>query len=163
MRILIIGIVASGKTTLAKRLSKESGITHYELDLIVHDDVKNIKRSLKEQKDIIMNICNENEDWIIEGTLRKNMDFILNLTDKIILINIPLNIRKRRIIIRYIKQKFKLEKCGYKPSLKMVKIMYKWTKDYEDDKEILMKRLLKYEDKLTVLDMVKKVNNYNIF
>lgn len=38
MKILVIGIVASGKTTLAKKLSKESNIEHYEIDTIVHDD-----------------------------------------------------------------------------------------------------------------------------
>lgn len=162
MRVLIIGIVASGKTTLAKNLSKKSGIKHYELDLIVHDDFNNIKRTTEEQKAIIKDICNENDDWIIEGTLRKNMDFLLGLADKIVLIDIPLYIRKKRIIIRYVKQKLKLEACGYKPSLKMVKMMYKWTRNYEDNKKDLMKKLLRYEDKLTILDTVKKVNSYDV-
>ncbi|WP_162262889.1 EutP/PduV family microcompartment system protein, partial [Paenibacillus sp. Soil787] len=35
-KILIIGIVASGKTTLAKRLSKKINVPWYELDSIVH-------------------------------------------------------------------------------------------------------------------------------
>ena len=33
MKVLIIGIVASGKTTLARRLSKETNIKNYEIDL----------------------------------------------------------------------------------------------------------------------------------
>ena len=36
MKILIIGIVASGKTTLAKQLSKKLNIQYYEIDSIVH-------------------------------------------------------------------------------------------------------------------------------
>ncbi|MEK0315948.1 EutP/PduV family microcompartment system protein [Cohnella sp. 56] len=35
-KILIIGIVASGKTTLAKRLSQTIRVPWYELDSIVH-------------------------------------------------------------------------------------------------------------------------------
>jgi adenylate kinase family enzyme len=39
-KIYIVGIVASGKTTFAKQLSKITGIPWYELDNIVHDDIK---------------------------------------------------------------------------------------------------------------------------
>ena len=57
MKVLIIGIVASGKTTLARRLSKETNIKNYEIDLIVHDDKnkrkKNKQRTNKEQQKII--------------------------------------------------------------------------------------------------------------
>lgn len=49
MKVLIIGIVASGKTTLARRLSKETNIKNYEIDLIVHDDKNKRKRTNKEQ------------------------------------------------------------------------------------------------------------------
>jgi len=34
-KIYIVGMVASGKTTFAKNLSKEMGIPFYELDCIV--------------------------------------------------------------------------------------------------------------------------------
>ena len=47
MKVLIIGIVASGKTTLARRLSKETNIKNYEIDLIVHNYTNNINRTNK--------------------------------------------------------------------------------------------------------------------
>lgn len=53
MKALIIGIVARGKTTLARRLSKETNIKNYEIDLIVHDDKNKRKRTNKEQQKII--------------------------------------------------------------------------------------------------------------
>ena len=56
MKVLIIGIVASGKTTLARRLSKETNIKNYEIDLIVHDDKNKRKRTNKEQQKIIEKI-----------------------------------------------------------------------------------------------------------
>ena len=54
MKILIVGIVASGKTTLAKKLAEILNIKHYEIDSIVHDDIIEVKRSLKEQKRCLM-------------------------------------------------------------------------------------------------------------
>ena len=44
MKILIIGPVASGKTTVAKKISEHTGIKHYEIDSIVHNDKNNIKK-----------------------------------------------------------------------------------------------------------------------
>lgn len=102
MKILIIGIVASGKSTLATKLSKQLNIKHYEIDLIVHDDENKKMRSHQEQLDII-NEIDKNEDWIIEGTLRKNLYILLDLAEKIIYLDIPLRVRKRRILIRHIK------------------------------------------------------------
>ena len=141
MKILIVGSVASGKTTFAKNLSNKLSIKYYEIDSIVHDDLKNKKRSNEEQVKIINDI-NENDDWIIEGTLRKNLYFLLDLADKIIYLNIPLNFRKRRILSRYIKQKIGIEKSNYKPNIKILKSMYKWTKEFELEKEVFENHLM---------------------
>ncbi len=149
MKILIIGIVASGKTTLAKNLSKQLNIKYYEIDSIVHDDKNNKVRSHEEQIEIIKTIDN-NRDWIIEGTLRKNLHFLLDLADKIIYLDIPLKIRKRRILFRFIKQKLKIEKCNYKPDKKMLKNMYKWTNDFEKNKTDFENLIYKYSSKLIV-------------
>ncbi|OXM15758.1 EutP/PduV family microcompartment system protein [Paenibacillus herberti] len=57
-KILIIGIVASGKTTLAKRLSIQLNIPWYELDCIVHHRTSeaSYKRTADEQVEVIMSI-----------------------------------------------------------------------------------------------------------
>ena len=133
MKVLIIGIVASGKTTLARRLSKETNIKNYEIDLIVHDDKNKRKRTNKEQQKIIEKI-NKQSDWIIEGTLRKNLYNLLELADKIIYLDIPIQVRKRRILLRYIKQKLKIEKSNYRPNKEVLKNMYKWTNEFENNK-----------------------------
>lgn len=161
MKILIIGIVASGKTTLAKRLSKESKIQHYEIDLIVHDIINNEKRTNQEQQNIIKNI-NKNNCWIIEGTLRKNLYNLLNIADKVIYLDIPLNIRKKRIISRFLKQKIGIEKCNYKPTIKMLKNMYRWTNEFENNRKYLEMELLKYKNKLIILKSKKQIDNYNL-
>lgn len=161
MKVLIIGIVASGKTTLAKRLSFESGIKHYEIDSIVYDDLNNRKRSNEEQQEIIKKI-NKNHSWIIDGTLRKNLDNLLDMADLIIYIDIPIGIRKRRILSRFIKQLLRIEKCNYKPTFKMLRMMYVWTYEFENIKIEFEKRINKYSEKLVRLDTVLMVNNYKL-
>ena len=161
MKVLIIGIVASGKTTLARRLSIESGIKHYEIDSIVYDDLNNRKRSNEEQQEIIKKI-NKNHSWIIEGTLRSNLDNLLDMADVIVYIDIPLNVRKRRILSRFIKQLFRIEKCNYKPTFKMLRMIYVWTNEFENKKIEFEKRINKYSGKLVRLDTVLMVNNYKL-
>lgn len=162
IKILIVGIVACGKTALSKRLSAENNIRYFELDSIVHDDTNNRKRNNKEQQDLLKKIKNNNDDWIIEGTLRKNLYSLLDETTKIIYIDIPLYIRKKRILCRFLKQKLRIEKCNYKPTFKMLKMMYKWTKDFEDNKKDFEEILKKYGRKLIILDTVSKVENYTL-
>lgn len=157
MKILIIGSVASGKTTLSKKLSEKLNVKRYEIDLIVHDDKNNHKRTNQEQLKIIKNI-NKNKDWIIEGTLRNNLDILLEISDKIIWINNRKILRDFRIIKRFIKQKLKIEKSYYKSDLKMLKSMFKWNKEF--NKIEFQKRIKKYKDKLIILYNNKDINTY---
>ena len=92
--------------------------------------VWNYKRTFKQQDEIIKEI-NKNNKWIIEGVLRENLFYLLDLSDKIILLDVNRRKRNIRILIRYIKQKLKLEQVNYTPSLKMLKSMYKWSEKYD--------------------------------
>lgn len=158
MKILIIGPVASGKTTLAKRLTKENNLSYYSIDSIVYDK-NNTKRSNQEQQKIIKDI-NKEKDWLLEGTLRHNLTNLLSLADKIIYLDLPLNIRKRRIIKRYIKQKLKLEKADYVVNKKILQEMFTWTKEFEANKEGFAKMLNKYQNKLIILKSPKEIKEY---
>ena len=159
MKILIIGIVASGKTTLAKILQQKLKIKYYEIDSIVHDDCKNRKRTPNEQKQIIEEI-DKQQNWIIEGTLRKNLEFLLDLANQVIYLDIPLQTRKIRILTRFIKQKLGIEKCNYKPTFKMLKQMYKWTNDYEKEREEREMKINKHTHKLIKIRNSKEMEEY---
>lgn len=148
MKILIVGTVGTGKTTLAKKLSKDYNIKYYEIDSIVHDDRQNGRKREEEEQNVIVKNINKNEDWIIEGVLRKNLQYLLELADKIIYLDVPKYKRNIRILKRYIKQKLKLEKSNYKPDIKMLKMMFKWSNDFEKNKKELENLLLKYKNKL---------------
>lgn len=149
MKILIFGIVASGKTTLAKKLSGELRIPYYEGDCIAwgFPGESRYKRSNEEQAEIIRRIDAE-KSWIVEGTYRESQKEFYNLAEKVIFLDTPLYLRKYRIIARYIKQKLGFEKCNYEPTLDMVKAMYGWTKEFEKDRKVHEERLLNYKEKV---------------
>ncbi|MFC5590686.1 hypothetical protein ACFPRA_17410 [Sporosarcina soli] len=71
MKIFIMGIVASGKTTYAKELSKQMGSPFVELDAVVYHNVDGgrIKRMPEEQVQIIHEM-NAKGSWIAEGVYR---------------------------------------------------------------------------------------------
>lgn len=151
MKILIIGNLGTGKTTLAKKFAKEYSIKHYEIDSIVHDDNNGgIKRSFEEQNRIVNNI-NKEKHWIIEGVLRGNLYCLLEMADKIIYLDISKRKTNIRILTRYIKQKLKIEKANYEPTIKMLKQIYKWSNKYENNKNELEKVLNKYKEKLEII------------
>ena len=158
-KIYIIGIVASGKTTMAKLLSQKLNVPFYELDCIVHvkNENERYKRTPDEQIQEINRIDNEG-GWIFEGVYRESYNCVLDLADEIIFIDPPLWLRKLRILLRYIKQKLQIEPCHYKSDIKMLKLMYKWTNDFEFNRQQFENMLGVYKHKLT---RISKVNEYH--
>ena len=152
MKILIIGAVGTGKTTLSKKIAKRYNIKHYEIDSIVHDDNEGGRKRTEEEQNRIINQIDEGKDWIIEGTLRKNLYYLLGMSEKIVYLDIPKRTRNIRILTRFIKQKLKIEKSNYKPTLKMLKLMYKWSGEYENNKQQLEECLNKYIEKLEIIN-----------
>jgi len=154
MKILILGNVASGKTTLAKQLSQKHKMNYYEIDSIVHDDNNGgKKRSIEEQNKIIKEI-NKSDNWIIEGILRENLYYLLEMVDKIIYLDVSKITIYYRILKRYIKQKLKIEKANYKVNINMLINMYNWANKYEKNKKNLKKLLERYKE--NKLNYVKK-------
>lgn len=158
MKILITGIVASGKTTLARELSAKYGIPHYEGDSIAwgFQGEKRYKRTNEEQAAIIERI-NSCDDWIVEGTNRESQKILYEYADKIIFLDTPLAVRKFRIVSRFIKQRCGIERCNYKPSWQMLKMMFKWTNDFEQKRENFEELLMEYKDKLIWIKSPKEL------
>lgn len=164
MKLLIFGSVASGKTTLARKLSDELNIIYYEGDCIAwgFPNEKRYKRSNQEQKEIIEKI-DENSSWIIEGTYRDSQKILYDLADVIIFLDTPLYIRIYRMIFRFIQQKIGYEESNYKPTYDMLKHMFKWTIDFERNRNFHKKRLIEYKKKLIWIrfpDQLKGKNSY---
>lgn len=158
MKILIIGNVGSGKTTLSNNLAKLYGIKLFSIDNIVYDDENKLKREKLDQINLLNKINRENKEYIIEGVLRKNMDFLLNLVDKIVVIDLNKKILKNRIRKRYIKQKIGISKDKYLVSKVNLGEMYDWIEKY--DYERINKLIIKYSRKIIYLKTTKDINKY---
>lgn len=151
-KIYIVGSVASGKTTLAKKLSEKLNIPWYELDCIVYckTETERYKRTPEQQVEIIKNI-DKSKKWIIEGTYRKSCHCLLDMADTIIFLDPPVLIREFRILKRFVKQQLRIEKCHYKSDFKMLKLMFKWTIEFEKDRKNFEIMLQQYQSKVLKL------------
>ncbi|WP_138494986.1 hypothetical protein [Paenibacillus pinistramenti] len=148
-KIFIVGIVASGKTTLAKCLSEQLGLPWYELDCLVHYQTAEgrRKRTPAELAEVIKGIDRTGQ-WIFEGTDRGSYQFLYDMADTIIFLDPPLWKRRVRIFTRFLKQVLRLEKSHYKPDLQMLKMMYRWTSDFENKRNDFEQKLGCFKHKL---------------
>lgn len=158
MKILIIGNVGSGKTTLGNDLAKLYGIKLFSIDNIVYDDENKLKREELEQINLLNKINRENREYIIEGVLRKNMDFLLNLVDKVVIIDLDKKILKNRIRKRFLKQKIGISKDKYLVDKVTLDDMYNWIEKYDYDR--INKLIIKYGRKIIYLKTTKDINKY---
>jgi len=147
-KIWITGAVASGKTTLAKKLSIEKNCLYYELDNLVHIRRRsgNLRRNSCEIKEILEKIY-AHESWIVEGVYREDYHALLDKVDCIVVLETPLEIRNNRILTRWVRQRYGFELCSYNPTVKMLSSMYNWSSGYEADFPKNMKILAPYQTK----------------
>lgn len=163
MKIYIVGSVSSGKSTLAKKLSKELNIPYTSLDDVVYEvdssnPCSNTKRTDSE-RDKLFNSIISGDNWIIEDIGRSCFKDGLKEADKIILLETNKYIRNYRIVKRFMRQKLGIEKCSYDPNFKMLKLMLQWSKDYDSGKDKLKSKISNYEEKVIILRNNDDINN----
>lgn len=164
MKIYIVGSVASGKSTFAKRLSEALKIQYKSLDEVMYILDKtnpwgNRKRQV-EERNIIFHSIIQQQDWIVEDVGRLCFEEGLVQSDIIILLEISTNIRNYRIIKRWIKQRLGIEKCIYKPCYHMLRSMLQWSKDYDAGKDNLKDRISPYQEKVITLRSTRDINAF---
>lgn len=150
MKIHIIGGPGSGKTSLALELSNKYRIPHYDLDDLQWDNESNSygnKRDQNERDALLAEILKQN-DWIIEGVYYAWCRQCFEDADKIYFLNVPRKTYRSRIIQRFIRRKFGLEK-GKKETLKSVRELLRWADKYQNENLIEIRKLLvQYADKV---------------
>ncbi|MBR4982618.1 MAG: DNA topology modulation protein FlaR [Lachnospiraceae bacterium] len=150
MKIHIIGCSGTGKTYLARKLSKKYNIQHYDLDDIQWDnsaDGYGLKMPVNKREELLKQILNQ-ESWIIEGVYYAWVIEGFQEADVIYVLDIPSHIYKYRIIMRFIKRKLGIEK-GKKETFKSVYKLLKWTNKYQNNNLKEIKKILKqYESKV---------------
>ncbi|MBQ4030619.1 MAG: hypothetical protein II625_02580, partial [Bacilli bacterium] len=87
---------------------------------------------------------------IIEGALREELYFLLDMADQIIMIDLDRDIVEHRVITRYIKQQRGIEKINYEVDSKFLDMMLGYVDKYYSTREDILKMLSKYNDKLII-------------
>ena len=150
MKIHIIGGPGSGKSFLAEKLSKELGISHFDLDDLQWDNKSasyGVKRSPEERDRLLNNVLSHN-DWIIEGVYYAWCQQCFADADRIYVLNVPRYKYRYRIIRRFVRRKLGLEK-GKKENLKSLRELLKWADKYQTVNLVEIRKLLMpYSDKV---------------
>lgn len=143
MKIHIIGCSGTGKTYLARKLSKKYNIQHYDLDDIQWDNSAGgygLKMPVNKREELLKRILSQ-ESWIIEGVYYAWVTESFQRADVIYVLDIPSYIYKYRIIMRFIKRKLGIEK-GKKETFKSVYNLLKWTNKYQNNNLKEIKKIL---------------------
>jgi len=158
MKIDIIGSVASGKTTLAKRISKKYGIPYYEKDNIVWKRTADgdVKRSPEERDKYFYDIIKEN-NWIVEGSPRKVLNESFGCCDYIIVLDENTIIRLTRVFKRWVNQRSRRESYNSRPTWNFLWLNIKWVWEFNRMKEGLLQELSIYGEKVKIFKHSKDV------
>lgn len=163
-RIYITGPVGAGKSTLARKLAKKYGYVCCELDGIVYEpspDVPNGNRKrTPEVRDALLAGVLSHGRWIVEDGGRDYFDCAMQRADSILLLVPPVGVRLWRIVTRWIRQNLGLEACGYIPNREMLRLMFRWTRQYETDAFGLKARLTHYGDKVVRARNERDIRRY---
>ena len=155
MKIYIIGSPASGKTTLAKKLSKRYDIKYYELDCIVYDDENNhIKRTEEEISKKFNEILKE-ESFILEDVGRSKFKKGREVADVIYYIKLSKLEIYKRLIKRWINQRKGIESYNYPPTIYQLYGLFKDVKNYQKVEKQRVKELEIYKNKVEFLNKDK--------
>ena len=164
MKLYIVGSVASGKSTLARRLSKTTGVPCHHLDEVVYtadpsEPWGDRKRPAEERDALFQKILNS-RDYVIEDAGRECFIEGMRQADTIILLDIPLHVRRKRILLRWIRQNLGIEKCIYRPRPAVLKAMFQWAKNYDNGTDGTKKRVMPFCSKKVVLHNNKQIKTY---
>lgn len=152
-KIHIIGSVASGKTSLASKLSKDFHIPHYELDNVVWKRFQSgdVRRSEKERDAYLSKIITS-DSWINEGVHYQWVTESFVHAELIIFLDTRYSKRIYRIIKRFFLQKLGIEKSNYKPSFSMFKRMFRWNRYFEKvSKREIIELLKEFDHKVIIM------------
>lgn len=100
-KIIVLGAGGSGKTTLAKKLSKKSGIKVYHLDKEYW--LPNWQRPDNEQWKSKIEKLAKQDSWIMDGNYIDTLDIRLSNADLVIMLDIKTSICVKSIFFRTIK------------------------------------------------------------
>ncbi len=134
-RIRVLGTSGSGKTYLAKKLSKELKIKYYDLDDIfwIKKYTKKLPKHKRKEK---AKDLTKRRKWIIEGIYGDWSLSSFKKSDLVIWLDPPFRIRSWRIFKRYLRRKLdkSIEEC-WKDCFGLIKYSRTYKRKSNEDSE----------------------------
>ncbi len=161
-RISIIGSPGAGKTTLANKLEKITGLPAYHLDKYYLEKPNYWDEHNLEWIDFVKNLINK-EAWIIDGNYSKTFDERFDISDLIILLDVSRIKAYRGILDRRLKyhKKHRPEMPdGWEEKLNKDFLMFVW-KYHNKNKMELKEKLSKVDStKIVVLKSRSEIRKF---
>lgn len=160
-RIHIVGSTGSGKTYLAEKLSRQFNLYYGELDTVMWSGPTELAgKNSPEKRDQLLHDIIDRECWIVEGVYYKWLASSFERAEQIIFLDIPVFRRDARIVLRFIRQKLKMERAVYKQTLTGLLKMLKWNHEFENQyKQDILMFLKPYEKKMIILKKSAEIQN----
>ncbi|MGM1048050.1 MAG: hypothetical protein ACQEXX_18175 [Bacillota bacterium] len=132
MKIRIVGPCGSGKSSLARELSKEFNIPYYEIDNMIWDRSEEDLRYPEEVRNATFFKIIQSESWIVEGAQSKWTGESFGCADIIFILVPNVWVRDYRIIKRFIRSRTGIEAWNYKQTFSnLIKMMVEWNHRYD--------------------------------
>ncbi len=144
MKIYIIGAPGSGKTTLAKQLSKKYKIAYFELDVLVFDDEHDHKRRTDEAIEKEFKKILKKKNWIVEDVGRTRFQQALEESNRIYYLKTSKFLIFVRIIKRWNRQRKGFKNYNYPPTFGQLWDMLKIANSYFKKEKQKLNKLKKY-------------------
>lgn len=129
-KIHIIGGPGSGKTTLARQISRRLNIRCYDLDEIAYEGGSGPQRSLETRLADISRIAAQ-ESWITEGVFLGWTRELFEKAEVIVWLNLPWRVARWRIFSRHLKAE--LRRNNRHPGWRNLYNFTKWCASYYSD------------------------------
>ena len=123
LRVYIVGLAGSGKTTIAHRLAKDIDVPLYELDKLVWLSTGRLK-PIEERNELVSQILSRDR-WIVEGINTGWTDPLIINADLVIALTVPMRVALWRIFIRHVKAELRRDNDfpGWRRLLSFMKVV----------------------------------------
>lgn len=116
-------------------MSAQTGVACFHLDETVHapepGSLWGNKKRPVEERDALFAAILAKPDFIMEDAGRSCFLEGMRHADIVIWLDPPPLVRRKRFLLRWIRQNLGIERCIYRPCFAVLKSMFKWTRDYE--------------------------------
>lgn len=155
-KIRIIGACGSGKSHLARELSRKYELECYETDNLVWDrNAENLRYPVEVREAKLAEILDQ-PSWILEGAHYKWGEESFRRADLIIILTPNKLLRDCRVITRFIKTRMGFEQANYRQSFKnLFEMIFVWNRGYDQEG---IHRILEMTDRLSHKRVIVKNN-----